>query len=185
MIAAVGCVNGTGVTLYDSLSSTSTCAAGQIKVQVETVGGSGTTNNWNIYNWTQTGITVCNTTLGASWGANQKSQTNTNPPLMRVAQGNFSLWNANERWQCYWREEKDGTAGIGTTSNNGNRAALSGIYASTIGPNQTTTGSGRIKNGLGSYDYNVRVQACVTGALGNENCEQYPNGNYSLSGCCR
>lgn len=182
MIAAVGCVNGTGVTLYDSLSSTSTCAAGQIKVQVETVGGSGTTNNWKIYNWTQTGITVCNTTLGASSGANQKSQTNTNPPLMRVAQGNFSLWNANERWQCYWREEKDGTAGIGTTSNNGNRAALSGIYASTIGPNQTTTGSGRIKNGLGSYDYNVRVQACVTGALGNENCEQYPNGNYKPFG---
>jgi type IV pilus assembly protein PilY1 len=183
MIGAVSCVNATGIDMYNSIvASSNTCAAGQIKVVVEKAVSSVTKASWNIYNYTQTGITVCNATLGATSGANQKSQTNTNAPLMRVAQGNFSLWNANERWQCYWREEKDGTDTLGATTANGNRAALSGIYGSSIGPNKTSISDGRIKNGLGIYDYNVRVQACVTGAFGQESCVQYANGNYKPFG---
>ena len=106
---------------------------------------------------------------------------------MRVAQGNFSLWSANERWQCYWREDSrspaENTANLGGTLTNGNRAALSGIWASSIGPNKTTTGAGRIANGLGGYDYNVRVEACVSSALGEE-MASIPKETTSRSACC-
>lgn len=188
MIGAVSCVNGTGIGMYNSLvGSSDSCAAGKIKVVVEQIRGAGTYNSWNVENWTQTGITLCNITMGAS---TDKSQNNTNPPLMRVAQGNFSLWAANERRQCMWREETiagatdiaEVTSSIGGRRTNGNRAALTGLYASSIGPNKTTTSAGRIKNGLGEYDYTVRVQACVAGLLGKERCKQYPSGNYKPIG---
>lgn len=196
MIGAVACVNGTGITMYDGLQGTaSTCASGKISVVVENaqkLGSNTSSTSWNIQNWTQTGISMCNATLGTqSGGANQKSQTNTNPPYLRVAIGNFSMWAANERWQCYWREESqsispgENTGSVsGATSTQGNRAAVSGLYASSLGPNKTTTSSGRIANGASgsNSDYIVRVQACVSGALGQENCELYPSGDYKPTG---
>lgn len=180
MIGAVSCVNDSDNTfnMFNSLVSNSDdCSSGKIKVVVEQKFGSGTYSNWSIENWTQTGITLCNATVGGS-----KSQNNTNPPLMRVAKGNFALWAANERWQCLWREDAsnpgESTSSLaGATRTNGNRAAHSGLYASSIGPNKTTTNKGRIANGLGSYDYVVRVKACVPGLLGTERCKQYPSGN--------
>jgi type IV pilus assembly protein PilY1 len=183
MIGAVSCVNGTGITMYDGLASGASTACGssgsnKISVVVENSVGSGTPTSWKIYDWAQTGLSICNATLGAS---GTQSQANTNPPLMRVAAGNFSLWSANERWQCYWREDapdEETTAVSNAKATNGNRAALSGLYASSLGPNQTTVSAGRVKNGLSTYDYNVRVQACVSSALGNEKCEAYPNGDY-------
>lgn len=185
MIGAVSCVNGTGINMFDSLVANShSCNAGQIKVVVEQTHGSGIFNSWSIENWTQTGITICNATVGSSSGY---SQNNTNPPLIRVAQGNFALWAANERWQCLWREEAsnpaESTAGLsGATRTNGNRAAYSGLYASSLGPNKTTSASGRIANGLGSYDYVARVKVCVPGLLGTERCKQYPSGDYKPIG---
>lgn len=58
----------------------------------------------------QKGITLCNTTFNAaaststdSINDNLVSQKTTNPPLIRVAKGNFSLWAAGERIQCkFW-----------------------------------------------------------------------------------
>ncbi|PWB60174.1 MAG: hypothetical protein C3F18_00070 [Nitrosomonadales bacterium] len=189
MVGAVGCVNGTGITMYDGIAAgTSSCASGNIEVAVEKYAGSGTKTSWKIFNWTQTGLTMCNATLGATTDPQRKSQTNTNPPLLRVAKGNFSLWNANERWQCYWREDvtspAESTTGIGTTRTNGNRAALSGSYASSLGPNKTTTSNGRIANGANgaSSDYIVRVKACDSTALGDEKCASYPSGNYKPIG---
>jgi len=193
MIGAVSCVNGTGISMYNSVYSSGSCAANTIQVVVENaVAASGTTSssNWKISDWTQTGMTICNATLGATSGVNQKSQTNTTPPLLRVALGDFSMWAANERWQCYWREESIATQGevttsvSGATSTQGNRAALSGLYASSIGPNKTTTSAGRVANGANgsSSDYIARVQACVSGALGQENCELYPSGDYKPNG---
>jgi type IV pilus assembly protein PilY1 len=195
MIGAVACVNGTGITMYDSLFNTNpvasaACSSGKISVVVENASStSSTATTWKIQNWTQTGLTMCNTTIGSSSGANQKSQTNTNPPLLRVAYGNFSMWAANERWQCRWREdsvspgENTGTLSGGTLTQ-GNRAAVSGLYASSIGPNETTSSSGRITNGVAgsNSDLTVRVQACVTGAIGQENCELYPSGDYKPVG---
>lgn len=69
MVGAVGCVNGTGITMYDGIAAgTSSCSAGKIEVAVEKIGGSGTKTNWKISNWTQTGLTMCSTTLGATSG---------------------------------------------------------------------------------------------------------------------
>ncbi len=183
MIGAVSCVNGAGIKMYNSLvSSSNSCSSGEIKVVVEQVHGSGTYSNWSIENWTQTGITICNATLG---GSSDKSQNNANPPLMRVAKGNFALWAANERRQCLWREDSISGAtdinedadSIGGRRTNGNRAALSGLYANSLAPNKSTRSDGRIANGLGSYDYVARVKACVPGLLGTERCKQYPSGN--------
>jgi type IV pilus assembly protein PilY1 len=128
------------------------------------------------------GITICNTTLGGD-GVNRYSQSNTNPPLMRVSFGDFSLWNANERWQCYWEEERPGAT-------NGNNPSITGLNASPRSPNRdeywVNTNPGPVWNpypGLGltsggsGPDLAVRIDACVPGLLGTERCATYPNGN--------
>ncbi|MFO1370606.1 MAG: PilC/PilY family type IV pilus protein [Marinagarivorans sp.] len=54
------------------------------------------------------GITLCNTTSNlakatAGLEDNKLSQNTDNPPLIRVARGNFSLWSSSERVQCkFW-----------------------------------------------------------------------------------
>lgn len=124
------------------------------------------------------GITICNTTeTDTEW-----SQDVTDPPLLRVAEGNFALWAANERWQCLWSEEEN--------AGNDNVPATSGIPAHDSNPSETS-------DGLGNADYNVRVQVCVDdgttdlirdGESGdanndnNENCVIYPDGNYKPIG---
>ena len=179
MIGSVGCVNGANIGMF----GTGTCATGEIKVRVTASAGNGTiSSSWKISDWTQVGVTFCNTTKDSG---SVSSQASTAPPLIRVAQGNFSLWSANERWQCYWREDvpSENTSSLsGATGTQGNEAGYSGLYASSIGPNETTVANGRVKNGLGSYDYTVRVKACVAGSLGNEKCEQYPDGDYKPIG---
>jgi type IV pilus assembly protein PilY1 len=123
------------------------------------------------------GITICNTTLGSTTGANRYSQTNTNPPLMRVARGDFSLWNANERWQCLWSEEK--------AAENGNNPALTGLVAASKNPSRATFGLP-----TASPDFNVRVEVCKSsfesivapGLKGKERCTKYPSGNYKPIG---
>jgi type IV pilus assembly protein PilY1 len=80
--------------------------------------GSGSHGTWSMKNLSKGGITLCNTTLGGTSPQN-KSQTNTNLPRLRVAKGNFSLWNANERWQCRWSAEE--------TASNSNDFDYSGV----------------------------------------------------------
>jgi type IV pilus assembly protein PilY1 len=109
------------------------------------------------------GVTFCNTTVQNSG----LSQDATAPPLLRVAEGNHSLWAANERWQCRWSEEK--------SASNDNDSASSGLAASDSNP-------GRVADGLGQNDYVVRVEACVTGLLGTEDCKQYPDGSFKPAG---
>jgi type IV pilus assembly protein PilY1 len=152
----------------------------RVRVNAAGIGGSGgsAVNSWNVTNLSRTGISICNTTLGSSSGANQLSHTNTNPPLIRVAQGNFQLWNANERWQCSWSEERSNTLGGGPRSN-GNQAALSEISASAENPSRTRHGLG---TGVAQGEYLARVQACVSGLFGTERCKQYPGGNYKPIG---
>lgn len=107
----------------------------------------------------ENGITICNTTYPNS-GAD--SQDVTSPPLMRVAQGNYSLWAANERWQCLWREEENAT--------NDNDASESGIPAFDRNPR-------RSDRGLGQDDYSVRVEVCVSGLRTGDRCKTYPDGS--------
>lgn len=139
---------------------------------------------WQIYNLTQTSTTICNTTMGggvamqASLGVtgstdavNGLSHTNTNPPIMRVAKGDYQLWNANERWQCYWSGEKG--------ASNGNNIAITGLGAGASNPSATSQGV--VIDGTGP-DFIVRVSACNSSLIGKESCKQYPSGNYKPTG---
>ncbi|WP_050897699.1 pilus assembly protein [Methylobacter tundripaludum] len=101
------------------------------------------------------GITLCNTTVSST----QLSQNVTDAPFIRVAKGNYSLWAANERWQCRWSGEK--------SASNSNSSSDSGISAANSNPDKTT-------NGLG--DYVARVKVCDSSLLGTENCKTYPDG---------
>lgn len=106
-------------------------------------------------------ITMCNTTYDA--GGSLQSQNSTAAPLLRVAEGDFRFWAANERWQCTWDSER-GTASNGVTSD----------------PNSGTNG---LTDGSSGPDYVVRVEACVSAALiGKEKCKQYPSSNYKPVG---
>jgi len=110
------------------------------------------------------GLTLCNTTVSSD--SSLVSENVTDPPLLRVAEGNHSLWASNERWQCRWSEEK--------SASNANNAALSGIPASTSNPSRASAG-------LGLNDYAVKVKVCVSG-LRENNCKRYPDGNYKPIG---
>ncbi len=155
-------------------------AGSDITIQVEATGvqGSGAGNNWSVENLSQVGMTICNVTMGSTAGANQLSQTNTNPPLIKVAQGNFALWASNERYQCHWQQDSSApgsafptinTASPGTRTN-GNIASASGMFANIHDPSTAT-------HRLGGRDFTARVQVCVTGLLGTEKCKEYATAN--------
>lgn len=146
-------------------------------------GATGSASNWRVINLSSTGITFCNTTIGRgdSNSANRLSHTNTNPPLIRVARGNFTLWGANEKQQCLWAEERSNLQSgfAGGFRSNGNRAALSGILASAENPLREVHGLG---TGTARGAYIARVEVCNSLLLGNETCKRYPAGNYKPTG---
>jgi len=121
----------------------------------------------------QNGLTFCNTTdvnMG-NYGNNTYSQEYTEPPLIKVARGNYSLWAGNERWQCTWDSgaSYDNHAGV----SNANDSAKSGINAFSGTPAWAAR--------IGEGNYVARVQACVSGLIGNEKCKLYP-GTDGVSG---
>ena len=134
-------------------------------------GGSGTFAAWTVTNLSMTGITICNTTVGSSSSPQDRSQTNTNLPRLRIAQGNFTLWSAMERWQCIWEEEKSGK----TAATNDFRVSNVPSFANR--PDRATYGLDNKSSTDGKGDYFVRVQACVTGLLGTEKCKEYNQNN--------
>ena len=131
---------------------------------------------WQVTNIRTRGLTICNTTDGSSSGIQALSETNTNLPRMKIAQGNYSLWNAAERWQCRWREDRN--------ASNGNDPRKSGLVAFTNPPLRATQGLDAAGKGAttGRGDYFVRTQVCVPTLLGTERCKQYPSGNYKPVG---
>jgi type IV pilus assembly protein PilY1 len=141
--------------------------------------GVGTGSSWEITNHSSTGISFCNLTLGGGsspFGTGNpggNSQGNNNPPLLRVVRGNHALWASNERWQCYFREETtspDKGVNLGDVRTNGNRLSDSGLASNGFEPQSGV-------HGLGQVNYIVRVQACVTGLLGQEKCKEYDQNN--------
>ncbi len=115
------------------------------------------------------GITICNTTRQSG---PVLSQNSTEPPLARVVAGNYSLWAANERWQCMYKAEQD--------KSNGNSYSTTGIRAKSSNP--TTANRAAQADGTTVADYVVKVSACVNGLIGQEDCKQYPDGNYKPIG---
>ncbi|MGZ8228166.1 MAG: pilus assembly protein [Burkholderiales bacterium] len=152
-----------------------------MRVHLAGIQGSGSDTSWTVSNLTRTGISFCNVTTGSSSGSDSRSSTNTRPPLIRVARGNYQLWNANERWQCQWVEERSNTQGSfpGGLRSNGNQASLSELNASAENPSQTADGLG---TGSATGEFIARVQVCVPTLIGEEKCKQYPNGNYKPVG---
>ena len=109
------------------------------------------------------GMTFANTTDSSITGAKDFSDEVTDPPLIKVVTGNYSLWAGNERWQCTW---DSGSPKDNHGATNANSSADSGIYSYSSSPDYT--------QGKGEKNYVARVQACVDGLLGQENCKLYP-----------
>lgn len=149
-------------------------SGGNVEVQVTSSSGESeiTFDNWLITNNSRLGVSFCNTTVSNT----QWSHNVSDPPFIRVAAGNYSLWNANERWQCRWREEKSFTGHDdmmvgGLKFSNGNDMSVTGLSANSENPL-------RDQVGLGERDYIARVQACVSSLpVGGERCKSYPDGN--------
>lgn len=106
------------------------------------------------------GITFCNVT--PIDGANNASQNNTKPPLIRVAKGNYSLWASNESRQCQW-----------DSASNANVAANSGIEAYDKAPASNSADKLSASNKYADGEYAVKVKVCVSGFEESE-CKQYP-----------
>ncbi|MGD9389028.1 MAG: PilC/PilY family type IV pilus protein [Thioalkalispiraceae bacterium] len=115
-------------------------------------------------------LTFCNTTYNSS--TTDESQDTTEPPLVRVAKGDFRYWAANERWQCTWDDER----GDNSNSTGTNTPAS----AATSDPSSSTDGATYSGNGP---DYIVRVEVCDEDLIGKEkNCKEYSTDNYKPTG---
>ena len=106
-------------------------------------------------------LTFCNTTYNSS--TTEESQNTTQPPLVRVAQGDYRYWAANERWQCTWDDER---------GDNYNGTANYPPTAATDDPNRAADGATYGGNGP---DFIVRVEACDDNFIGldKERCKSY------------
>ncbi len=119
-------------------------------------------------------ISLCNASFGN--GA-APATTNTDAPSIFVAEGNFALWSSNERWQCYWSEDK--------STSNGNSFASTGFGAASSNPSRASVGLG---TGYARGSYTARVEVCKTGLTGgftsdeDSRCKLYPRGNYKPVG---
>jgi len=128
--------------------------------------GTGPHESWSVQNLSRAGISFCNTTNNSSLSGGEVVP-DSRPPRMSVARGNYSLWSANERWQCRWSEEV-GAANL-------NNIGITESAANDRNPRRNVVG-------LGNNDYNVRVEVCNENLLGTERCKEYPGGNYKPVG---
>ena len=127
-----------------------------------------------------TGLTICNTTLHDA--ANNSSVNNTNSPLMRVVEGNFSFWAAAERHQCLISGSNELPSGSPTTT---------GVA---VGDDEETAVENLLKaygfephfrapnDPSAVFDFSVRVEACKASVAPSlPNCTRYGN-NYKPEG---
>ena len=122
-----------------------------------------TNNVVSVTNFSRTGISFCNSTVDLN---NNFSDTTTQPPVIRVAQGNYALWSANERWQCYWSSEQAGSDDINAAvATNGNQLLVTGLSASRRNPPNNTFS--------GTTEFIARVSVCNSSLIGHENCRNY------------
>lgn len=164
--------------MYGVVTAATSGSSFTITVEAGATAGSGTYTSWTITNQSSTGISFCNTTYSVTGQASQSLSTTTYPPLIRVAKGNYALWSANERWQCYWSEEKNNIQSgfAGGIRSNGNRYSRSGLASSAENPSYAA--NGLLVSGMtGKADYVARVKVCDSTLIGNENCKTYGTSN--------
>lgn len=148
------------------------------------------------------GITICNTT----YSVDNPSHTSNDPPLMRMAQGNYQLWATNERWQCTWKGERgtqfNANIADGLIDKSGNPVATtveidgeeidvrSGLNTMNRDPLENESYNGVtydhvLKIGT-EKDIVVRIEVCSDNDpdanKNNERCAEYPDGNYKPTG---
>ncbi|SDB02687.1 type IV pilus assembly protein PilY1 [Desulfonatronum thiosulfatophilum] len=147
--------------------------SGLVEVQITSSDGTGVTrSDWQLTNNSRRGYSFCNTSVAPD---GTFSQIVTTPPLIRISQGNYSLWTANERHQCRWQGEvtRSGHSEMqigGLRFSNGNDVSSTGIFANSDNPPWNVTG-------IQTLELNALVQVCVAGLVGTEKCKQYPQGN--------
>lgn len=145
-------------------------------------------------NQSDSGLTICNTTYQSSG----QSAVSTNPPLMRIVYGNYSLWAAGERFQCRFKDDDDdsdgdfgelASAGQGKNGNDpddaaGNFDVIGGNPLKAYGTSPTE--ADRVDAVVG--DIVVRVKVCDDSigpggkSLIETNCKQYPQGKPKPTG---
>ncbi|MDD5272013.1 MAG: hypothetical protein PHU14_04765, partial [Methylovulum sp.] len=104
------------------------------------------------------GVTLCSTTISTQYS--QKINTVTDPPKIRVAKGDYSLWSAGEAWQCRWLDEKNNGSNGNSTANK----AFTEMNAGEFSPALTVKLDELV----------ARVQVCASTALvGQEQCKNY------------
>ena len=125
------------------------------------------------------GITLCRRT-GTETGLSHSS-TNVFTPQIRVAVGNYILWNMTEVRTCNWSEElgytwKESTVEFlknNYVSPNGTKGSATGNYAAhplTV-PSRTTNGA--IYGAITSPNFTARVQVCVSEDKLEKGCKLY------------
>lgn len=152
----------------------------QISVQITNVTPSSrvedTFSNWRIENLSRVGVSFCNTTSSNT----TESHDVADPPLIRAARGDYSLWTANERWQCQWSDEENrtGTNSMqvgGVNFSNGNYMTASGLRGNSDNPVRSEVG-------LGQQNYVARVEVCNESPVNGDACTEYPNGEFKPTG---
>lgn len=138
----------------------------RINVDVARANGVLELSNWTVENLSRAGVSFCNTTMNSSLSGDEPVPAS-KPPRLSVAQGNYALWNANERYQCRWEEESGNI--------NANNIGITEFPANDRNPDRSEVG-------LGQNDYTVRVEVCQPNLIINERCKQYPDGNYKPIG---
>ncbi|MFT5697822.1 MAG: Tfp pilus tip-associated adhesin PilY1 [Desulforhopalus sp.] len=117
------------------------------------------------------GVTFCNTTdvnMNDSDHTGKYSEVYEASPLIKAVKGNYSLWASNERWQCTWASDGP-VSSENHSATNANDSSESGIYAASSSP--------AFSDSLGEGNYVARIEACVDGLIGDENCKLYPGGD--------
>lgn len=158
--------------------------------QIQITASSNTTTNststtgsnnitWNVVNNSRKGTSFCNTTSTTTYSntvLSQNADSTIYPPLIRIAKGNYSLWAANERYQCLWSTEESRTgysalAIGGQNFSNSNMMSISQVAANADNPVLSAVG-------VSPYgDYVARVDSCASGLINQEKCKKYPSGD--------
>ena len=110
------------------------------------------------------GITFCNVTPDNT-AAGAASELSTAAPKLHIAQGNYSLWGASERFQCIWRNGNEGSksdafptfgrnGNVDPDPNDGQVETLSGLFAYSENPYNPSP-DGALRQAL-----TVRVEVC-------------------------
>jgi type IV pilus assembly protein PilY1 len=107
------------------------------------------------------GITICNTTPLP--GVGLTFQVNTNPSVIRILKGNWSLWGASERANCLYKNEYKSNGHLVPTPSyifgqNGNDSTYTGMNAHTDSPANNTI-SDVLAVGA-DKDLVMRIKAC-------------------------